>query len=302
MVQPVDLDVLGRWLTFDLSPATAHELAKRPGFAEAGRALNRAKVEVTADPVMAVLTRDAGHYVTAALTFGLHQEDGITAPRLEAACAQTRFISPGRARALLDYLRHVGFLELAAPRQGRAAARYVPTRRFVDTWCLRMRRGLEATLPFEPAVEGFLTCLDDPEIAMTFARHRGAALIAALGRAQGHDLPFVRIFNHRLGGGRALAVLLSRDAGDGPFATAAVPWSLDDMVQRCGVSRVQTKRLFDDAVAEGLVRIEGNQLTWQDSARWFIVYACAFELTAMLASAAAVASAVAVSGSPADAA
>ena len=276
-----------RWLSCDLTPQAAGGLVAHPNFTEAARALNRVKVEAAADPVMAVLSRDAGHYVAASPAFSLHRGAGITLPRLKAACAQTRFMSPGRARAMLGYLRHVGFLAQAAPRQGQAPALYVPTPRFIAAWCGRMRRGLEAVARLEPAVQRLLDRMDDPAVAVAFAQRRGDSLVAGLAAATGHDLPFVRIFNHRLGGGRALALLLSRDAGDGPFATASVPWALDDVARHCGISRIQARRLFDDALAEGLLAIADGRLTWLEPSRRFIAYGCAFEFAGMLVTAAA---------------
>ena len=153
-----------------MSPEAVGGLVAHPRFTEAARALNRVKVEAAADPVMAVLSRDAGHYVAASLAFSLHRaSSGITLPRLKAACAETRFMSPGRARAMLGYLRHVGFLSQVSPRQGQAAALYAPTPRFIAAWCGRMRRGLEAVAPLEPAVQVLLDQMDDPAVAIAFA-------------------------------------------------------------------------------------------------------------------------------------
>ncbi len=286
MIQGIDLGPLRRWLSCDMSPAMAGGLVAHPAFTKAARALNRVKVEAAADPVMAVLSRDAGHYVCAALAFSLHREAGITFPNLKAVCMASRFMSAGRARAMIGYLQHVGFLSQVSPRRGQVAAVYVPTSRFIEAWCGRMRRGLETVVALEPAVQGLLDHMDDPAVAVDFAQRRGDSILAGLARATGHDLPFVRIFNHRLGGGRAMALLLSRDAGEGGFATAPVPWALGDIVQHCGISRLQAKRLFDEAVAEGLVAIEGGELTWQDRARPFIAYSAAFEFAGLLVSAA----------------
>lgn len=269
-----------------MSPATIGSLIAHPNFSEAARALNKVKVEAAKHPVMAVLSRDAGHYVAASLTFSLHRGGGITLPRLMVACVQSKFMSPGRARAMVGYLLHVGFLIRVTPRRGQAAAVYAPTERFIEAWCGRMRRGLEATLPLDPSVKVLLDRMDAPEVAIRFAQIRGETILAGLARATGHDSPFVRIFNHRLGGGRALALLLSCDAGEDPFATASVPWSLRDIVEHCGISRVQAKRLFADALAERLVHIEDGRLTWLESARQLIAYACAFEFASMLRSAA----------------
>lgn len=298
MIRDIDLEPLQRWLNCDMSPATIGGLVTRPGFTQAARALNKVKVEAAADPVMAVLSRDAGHYVAASLAFSLHRESGheqsghegfgITLPRLQAACVQTRFMSAGRARAMLAYLQYVGFLSQVSPRRRQSAAVYAPTPRFIAAWCGRMRRGLDAIAPLEPFLRPLIDRMDDDStVAVAFAQRRGDSIMAGLARGTGHDLPFVRIFNHRLGGGRALALLLSRDTGEEPLATASVPWALADVIQHCGISRVQAKRLFADAVAEGLVTIEGGRLTWLEEARRLIAFGTAFEMASMLTSAAA---------------
>lgn len=286
MIQDTGLEPLRRWLTCDMSPVAIGALIGHPGFTDAARALNRVKVEAAADPVMAVLSRDAGHYVAASLAFSLHRGDGITLARLMAACTATRFMSPGRGRAMLGYLQHVGFLSRVAPRQGNAPAVFMPTQRFIEAWCGRMRRGLEAIAPLEPAVGGLLAHMGNNDVDIAFAQRRGDSILAGLAAATGHDSPFVRIFNHRLGGGRALALLLSRDAGEATFATASVPWALGDVARHCGISRVQARRLFNDAVAENLVHIDAGRLTWSEGARRLIVYGSAFEFASMLVSAA----------------
>ncbi len=153
-----------------------------------------------------------------------------------------------------------------------------------------MTRGLAAALPLEPALKGLLERMDDPAIAIAFAQRRGDSMRAGLAKARGHDLPFVRVFNHRLGGGRALALLLSRDTGDAPFATAPVPFALDEIVAHCGISRVQARRLFDEALAEGLVTIDNGRLTWLEPSRRHIIYGTPFEFASNLVSAAAMVS------------
>jgi hypothetical protein len=281
-----DVKPLEAWLSCDMSLASVTPLVGHPAFKAAARALNKVKVAAALHPDMSLVSKDAGHYVAAALTFTLHGEGGVSLPRLKAACADSKLMSAGRARALLGYWLHVGFLKPASPRRGKAAALYLPTERFIDAWCGRMRRGLEAAVLLEPALGRVVELMNDPTFAIAYSQIRGETILAGLARARGHDSPFARIFNHRLGGGRALALLLSRDVGEGSFASAPTPWSLSDIVEHCGVSRVQARRLFDDARAEGLVRIEDGQLTWLDEARTYILYATAFEFASMLRSAA----------------
>lgn len=281
-----DQGPLSHWLDCDMSLAAVSGLARHPHFAPAARALNKVKVEAALHHDMSLFSKDAGHYVAAALIFSLHTETGITLPRLKAACVESKLMSPGRARDLLGYWQHVGFLSLLSQRRGTEAAVYAPTNRFIDAWCGRMRRGLEAARLIEPSIASLLALMDDRQIAINYGRSRGATILEGLARASGHNSPFSRIFNHRLGGGRALALLLSRDAGEEAFASAPVPWSIDDIVAYCGISRVQARRLFDEALAEDLIHIEGDTLTWRDSARQHITYATAFEFASMLRSAA----------------
>jgi hypothetical protein len=281
----------------DLSPQALGGLIAHPRFAEAARALYRGKVEtVEADKVMASLFRDAGHYVVALSAFSLHRDAGITLPRLKAVCAQSRLMSPGRTRALLGYLLHVGYLSRVSARKGAGAAVYAATPRFVAAWCRHMRSGLEAAAVLAPDAQALLAQtllqrMDDPAVALGFAHAQGDIMLAALSHQDDalHALPFVRIFQHRLGGGRAVNVLISRDEGPGPLGAAPVPFAIDDLAGRCGISRVQARRLFDDAQAENLVRIEGGRLTWQPETLGFLAYSTAFELAALLASAGALA-------------
>ena len=280
--------------SLDLSPEALGALIAHPRFTEAARTLFRGKRATAAgDAVMAGLFRDVGHYVIALWAFSLHRDAGITLPRLKAVCTRSRLMSPGRTRALLGYLQHVGYLSRVTPRQGQAAAVYAPTPRFVEAWCRHMRCGLEAAAMLEPAAALMLARLDAPEtgraLALAFAQAQGDIVLAGISgfddRAL-HDLPFMRIFNHRLGGGRVLTQLLSRDEGAAPIGCAPVAFTIEEVAQGAGISRLQARRLLDDAVAEGLVRIGDGTLTWLDGARAHIQFTVAFEFTTLLASAA----------------
>lgn len=291
---------LARWQACDLSPEALGAVMADPRFSEAARALYRGKLKTAEDKVMAGLFRDVGHYVVALWAFSLWRDGPITLPRLTAACAQSRLMSPGRTRALMGYLQHVGYLSLVSPRSGRAAAAYAPTPRFIDAWGRHMRSGLEAAALLEPAADDLLARMDAPEtgpaLALAFAQIQGEIILAGLSHVDAavlHDLPFMRIFNHRLGGGRVLSFLLAHDEGDAPIGTAPVAFIPDQVMRSAGISRLQARRLFDDAVSEGLLRIENGQLTWLDSGRGYAQFTAAFEFTSLLASAATALSAAA---------
>jgi len=291
-----DDNPLSHWRACDLSPRALGAVVARPQFTEAARALYRGKLDTAAqDPVMAGLFRDVGHYVIALWAFSLSRDGGdITLPRLKAVCARSRLMSPGRTRALLGYLQHVGYLSRVAPRVGQAAAVYAPTPRFVESWCRHMRCGLQAAAILEPAAQTLLERMDDPAtgpgLALAFAQIQGEIILAGVSSFDDdalHDLPFMRIFSHRLGGGRVMSLLLSRDEGPEPIGTASVQVTIEEVVRSAGISRLQARRLFEDAVSEGLVRIEDGRLTWLEGARGHINFTAAFEFSSLLASGAA---------------
>lgn len=279
-------EALTQWLECDMSPSAVGRLVDHPSFTQAARALNRVKVEAALHPVMSLFSKDAGHYVAAAMCFSLHGNGGITLPRLKAASATSRLMSAGRARALLGYWVHVGFLSVESHRQGRDAARFIPTERFVDAWCGRMRSGLASAAQLEASVDAVLTMMHDRRILVSYSQVRGETVLAGLARAEGHESSFARIFNHRVGGGRALALLLSRDAHGASLASGPIAFSVQEISEHCKISRIQARRLFDAAEAEGLIGIKDGALTFSEAARRHITYATAFEFASMLRSAA----------------
>ena len=285
-------------LPAELSMEAVGGLMARPGFARAVRTLYRGKIATVAeDPVMASLFRDAGHYVVTLLAFLLaHDEEGITLARLKAVCAGSRLMSPGRVRALLGYLEHVGFVDQVTARTGNQAAVYRPAPRFVDAWCRHMRSGLEAAAIIDDAAGALLARMDEPGVAVQFARAQGGIITAAIfGQDWGDDMPFVRIFQHRLGGGRAMTALVASEADDGELAGQAVSFSLTAVAEMSGISRVQARRLFDDAQAAGLVVIEDGHLRWAPETQGLIAFNAGFELAALKAAARTVAAAKVVS-------
>ncbi len=275
-------------LPAELSMEAVGGLMMRPGFARAVRTLYRGKIDTVAeDPVMASLFRDAGHYVVTLLAFLLaHDEEGITLARLKAVCAGSRLMSPGRVRALLGYLEHVGFVDQVTARTGNQAAVYRPAPRFVDAWCRHMRSGLEAAAIIDEGAQAVLARMDEPGLAVSFARVQGGIISAAIfGQDWGDDMPFVRIFQHRLGGGRAMTGLIAAEDDDGDLAGQAVPFSLTQVAEMSGISRVQARRLFEDAQGAGLVVIEDGRLRWAPQTQGLIAFNAGFELAALLAAA-----------------
>ena len=288
MTSLTNLEPLLRWQTADAgSDTTLGGLVAHPKFGAAVRALFRGKVGTAErDRVMAGLFVDAGHYLAALWAFSLHRSGGLTLPRLKEACVASRLMSPGRTRALLIHLLHVGYLVQIAPDRGRIPARYAPTDRFAAAWSRHMRSSLEAAVLVEPAAQPVLDRLDRPDVAASFASHQGEAILRMISASTTHDTPFVRIFVQRVGGGQILAHLLSQGSENEAVPSAPTPFSIADLARRVDVSRIHVKRLLDDAVREEVVRIGDGGLTWTDGARSFILFSCAFEFACLLESAA----------------
>ena len=80
-------------------------LSQHPRFAEAARAMSgNLLVQAERDSAYDGLHKDAGRFLAGCWAMSLHLSGGLTLPRLKAFCAQSGFISPSRARALLLYL------------------------------------------------------------------------------------------------------------------------------------------------------------------------------------------------------
>ncbi len=230
---------------------------------EAGlRVLNDASLPaLAADRTLLGIFKDGGRYVSAMWAIYLHVCGGLTLQSLKTLCAQSGLLSPGRARAMLLYMRYLGYVEPA--HEGRGPARYVPTPRFRTAWTIHMRTVLEAVCAIEPDARTVLGRLEDPDVFAAIVRTQGESLFL---RARGHnfDTPLFRVFTNRHAGGLILRELLAggRDGDDAyPPRRAALP-AAADLARRYQVSRIQVRRILTAAEKEGLMQSHADNL-WQ---------------------------------------
>jgi hypothetical protein len=205
-----------------------------------------------ADRLLDGILKDAGRNVAAMCAVHLHFTGGLTLPRLKALCASFGFISPGRARALLLYLRYLGFVERATTHKKGAPALYVPTPRFLDTWRDHQRTALHAVQILEPSVGLLLDRFDEPGVFEAFSKKLCEAF---LDTAQQTDVnsSYFRVFMHRNAGIQIVHALLAADT-DGAFPPVQpIPFSLSATARRFRVSRIHVRRLVDAAEHEGLL-------------------------------------------------
>ena len=254
MIDRAEAEGLRRWRA--AGPAALAEaearLAFHPRFPDAARALAQSMLAAgNADGALRGIFKDAGRYIGAMLAIYLHLTGGLTLPRLKAFCASSKLISPGRARALLFYLRYLGYVEPSPVRDSGKAVRYRPTARFLASWTTHLRAALDAVVVIEPAARIFRDRLDEPGVFETFARLQAGGLWETTS-SNAMDGAHFRVFLHRHAGSQILFLLIAADETFPP--RGPIPFSLAAASRRFGVSRIQIRRMLDAGAREGLLR------------------------------------------------
>ena len=288
-----DGDIAGllEWEDFGAAPMLGcARLLAEPRFQKAARALARNMLDICVDAGLRGIFKDAGRYLVAMWALYLHgEEGGLTLPGLKHLASQSGFLSPGRARSLLIYLRHLGYVEPVAGEDRQGAVRYVPTDAFRAAWTRHLTAAMAAAAIVEPGVRRLLGALDEAAISEQVNRTQSEGLLAASG-ADGTDWPYVRIFMDRHAGSQIAWLLLVGEADGEEFPSAAgVRLSVAAIARRFEVSRAHVRRLLADARAEGLIVEDERGLTrFSEPNHDFIRYLYAVQLVQLLASAAAV--------------
>jgi hypothetical protein len=229
------------------------------GFQAAARTLNANMLHAySSDRGVQGIFKDAGRYVAAMLAIYLHVSGGLTLPRLKALCASFGMLSPGRARALLLYLRYLRYVEPIPTPPGQPA-RYVPTASFITAWRRHMVAALEAAAVAEPALEPFMNRLCAPDALDIVTRIQSEGLQAA---AEAHAamtlITLYDVFIHRHAGSQVMWRLISGSEGQDfpPLRTPSVPAA--EMARLFSVSRIHVRRMMDDAERTGFLSREAD--------------------------------------------
>ena len=287
LAEDSDIVSLMRWEVNGPIPGAFQERLKvDPDFARAARALAVNMLAAgAADKALDGIFKDAGRYLVAMWAVCLHVSGGLTLPRLKEICARSGFLSPGRARALLIYLRYLGYVELFPSRHG-GLTRYLPTGRFLGAWRRQLRAALEAASIVEPAARLVLDRLNEPEVFDAFVRLQSRGLLDWARQDDG-DMAFVRVFMHPNAGTQIVWTLLAAGGDDIFPPRDPLRISLAGTARRFGVSRVHVRRILDDAEAAGILRcVADGAVVLEDKGRSEIEYLYAGQLTQLLASAA----------------
>ncbi|MGH6872132.1 MAG: hypothetical protein ACREHE_11555 [Rhizomicrobium sp.] len=279
-------DDLTQWkLAAAQIPARGAALARDPAFPAAARALASGMLALAqSDAALDGIFKDAGRYMTAMWALYLHQTGGLTLPRLKAVCAASGYLSPGRARAMLHYLRHLGYV---APVPRTKPVRYVPTEAFVTAWRRHLGAAMAAARFLEPAIGPLVERMQDRETFECLARSQSEGLLrSAPSIDQGDAL--VRVFQHRNAGSQILWLLIEASE-NGEFPPSRCPsFSVAATARRFRVSRIHVRRLLADAERAGFLKTgPGGALIFSDAGRAALTASYAGQLVLVLASCAA---------------
>jgi len=247
---------LGSLLAWDcdlvIPDAEYARMAVHPALTESLYRLCESNLAATeADTTLMGIFKDGGRYACAMWAIYLHVRGGLSLQSLKALCAQSGLLSPGRARAVLLYMRYLGFIEPSHERT--SPATYVPTPRCRAAWTTHMCLALDATRAIEPAAAAVIERIGDPAVFASVVRTQGESLFNG---ARRHDLdtPLFKVFLNRHAGTLILSsLILTGERSDYPPAVVTPP-AAGDLGQRFQVSRIQVRRILTEAVNQGLMR------------------------------------------------
>ncbi|HEY8949338.1 MAG TPA: hypothetical protein VIM56_10680 [Rhizomicrobium sp.] len=266
----------------------APRVQAHPHFAAAARALAANSLAAgEADKTLDGIFKDAGRYVAAMWSMYLHVSGGLTLPRLKEVCASSGFLSPGRARALLIYMRYLGYIELAPQRVRGEPTRYVPTSHFRESWRAHHRAMLGAACVIEPSTQIVIDRLGDDAVMDSISRLQAEGLLSLTRvRVRDRDAALVRVFMHRHAGNQILFTLVNGPGEDFP-PRGGIPFSIATAAQRFGVSRIHVRRVLNDALRENFLAIADRGVAeFSELARSELHYSYSMQLAQLLASAA----------------
>jgi len=240
---------------------------EHPRFEEAARALSRGMLALAAqDKALDGMVKDVGRHGATMMAIYLHATGGLTLPRLKALCSESGLISPGRARAILLYLR---FLKYVVPAEGGGrAGLYVPTPELQRAWHAIEWQALSAVAIIEPDVAHIMATLKEPRAVFDIVRMLHAVVFAP-SLSGSTDNAFWRVFLNRHAGTQILHALMLGAAEDDAYPPrGSMTYSLSRLARDFNVSRPHVARLLRAAEQEGLVVLEdANRLRFTDEGR-----------------------------------
>lgn len=271
--------------SWDLGEPTPELLYRRMAdhvaFPDAVRAMAAGCLELSAsDRAIDGIFKDAGRYIAAASAAAM--SSGVTIAGIKRLCAKFGMLSPGRAGAMLLYLRYLGYISLWRERPSHHAARYRLSPTFKAAWQAHLCVALHAAGLIEPAAHQVSARLDEPAFFDCFCRLQVDCLVESMPHWD-PDMAFARVFLNRHAGTQIGWTLLVQQ-GDGAFPySGPLEICKAALARRFGVSLMHVKRLFAQAKREGLMRQDDeHQLFLTELARDQIRFLYAGQLVQLL--------------------
>ena len=231
-----------------------------PGFdAYSRQAAGIWRAPVSHDAILASTLRDLGRFVSGVWSLHLNATPGgLTLTRLSDLLDQTGISSPGRARAMLVYLRFVGYIE-PAPEAGDGRRRvFRPTGRMSAAFRARYRMEFEAAGPLDPDIAAALARIDEPTFFAALMAAMGELSLAGFQLAdfQGASL---NALSHHYAGMTVLAELLAiADQGESFPPVGPARFAVAGLAKACGISRSQVRRILRAGAGAGFFELTGE--------------------------------------------
>ncbi len=239
-----------------------------------------------ADLALDGILKDAGRNVAAMCAVYLHLSGGLTLPRLKTLCSGFGLASPGRARALLLYLRYLGYVGAPQAVAKGAPAVYPVSPKLLVTWREHQRAVLDAAAVLEPEIAVLIDQFETPGVFETYAALLAEGFLATVPHFD-VNMPYFRIFMHRHAGIQIVHFLLAHAADEAFPPREPIAFSISELAQRFGVSRSHVRRLFDAAEREGLIqRCNDGAVVWAPAGRAALDNVFESQMTRFLATAA----------------
>jgi hypothetical protein len=273
---------LSSWDWSESTPELLYRrMADHVAFPDAVRAMAAGCLELSAsDRAIDGIFKDAGRYIAAASAAAM--SSGVTIAGIKRLCAKFGMLSPGRAGAMLLYLRYLGYVSLWRERPARGCARYSLSPTFKAAWQAHLCVALHAAGLIEPAAGQVAARLDEPAFFDCFCRLQLDCLAESM-PYWNPDMAFARVFLNRHAGTQIGWTLLVQQ-GDGAFPySGPLEVCKAALARRFGVSLMHVKRLFAQAKRERLMRQDdGHQLFLTELARDQIRFLYAGQLVQLL--------------------
>lgn len=243
-----------------LTPQALAAMRAHPRFAEAMRASAERLVALhRRNRLLSWFLSDRPLALIGYLVIYLHLEgrdkdplSGLTPGRFRNFCRTHGLCSPGRASAILAFMRLTGHVEAVPHPEDKRVIQLRPSEKLMDIARARLERQFTVITLLRPDIAPAVAALGDPDFEAALFRNLGA-WFASGGRFLDHA-PRLRLFGERDAGMLILyGLMLSGEPDDQPVPTKPVPISISALAKQFQVSRTHVLRLLRDAERENLL-------------------------------------------------